>query len=440
MISLVAFMGKEKVAWANTSDAQYETETWEPFSQKILPREKWLPPVCCNGRELQAGSKANRKCNEKSGIRVPRKVRQSCLSNPLFCPSELRCEALLLFPLLFPLFLHLALLFPRLHGQGAWLHDTRIVFAGIEAEVRFEAPPGLAAPERLLAMAFEEFSLVARVANAYDPASEVGKLNGAKKYGPVAVSADLFDLLTLAKWAYGLTGQAFDPTIWPLKRLWAEAAQKGQPPDQREISAALALVGMDKVHLDPDKRSVVFDRPDIAFDFGGIAKGWAVDRAARLLEAAGVRNYLVRCGGEIAFLGHSPNGQPWSIGIKNPLAFDEMLGVVRGPERLSVSTSGPTEQPVKIGDRFFHHILDPRTGHPAPLSVLSITVVAHSKEPSAARTDALSTALSVLGPKQGLELLESISGFDALFLVAEKGRVRIETTPGFRALFSPVTP
>ncbi len=298
----------------------------------------------------------------------------------------------------------------------AWVSEEREVFHGIAARVEFEVPPGVRS-EVLLGAVWAEFDDLARVANPFDPDSEVGRLNAAFKTTACQVTDELFDLLELSQWAWRVTDGAFDPTVWPLERLWREAARQGRAPDRSEVREVLARVGMSRVHLSADRKNVSFDRPDMALDFGGIAKGYVVDRVARRLESHGVRSYLVQCGGEVAALGRSPRGEPWSVGVRDPFRPGDAVGVVSGPDRLSVSTSGPTEQPLRVGDRLVHHILDPRTGQPASLSVVAVTVVIRGTGPATARADALATALSVLGPQRGLDVLSHIPGADALFLV-----------------------
>lgn len=324
---------------------------------------------------------------------------------------------------------------PPAASTSRWVSEDREVFHGIAARVEFEIPPG-ARPEVLLAAAWAEFDGVARVANSFDPDSEVGRLNAAIKTRAVQVSRELFELLELSLWAFRETDGAFDPTVWPLKRLWRQAAGQGRAPALSEVREALTHVGMSRIHLTPDRNRVSFDRPDMALDFGGIAKGYVVDRVARMFESAGVRSYLVRCGGEVAVLGRSPRGEPWSIGVRHPFRPGDVVGVLSGPDRLSVSTSGPTEQPIRAGDRLVHHILDPRTGQPAPLSVLAVTVVIRGTGPGTARADALSTALSVLGSRRGLDVLAGIPDADALFLVPGPGGVLAEVrSPGMSAIY-----
>lgn len=322
-----------------------------------------------------------------------------------------------------------------MNPSKSWVSEERDVFNGIASQVTFEVPAGVRA-DVLMAQAWAEFDLVARVANAFDADSEVGRLNAAFKVGAREVSSELFDLLEQSLWASRATDGAFDVTVWPLERLWREAADQGRWPAPSEVAAVLARVGWFRVHLSRDPRTATFDVPDMALDFGGVAKGWAVDRVARLLERAGVRSYLVRCGGEVAALGLSPRGEPWTIGVRHPFRPTQAVGVISGPARLSVSTSGPTEQPLRVGERLVHHILDPRTGWPAPVTEVAVTVVIVGDSPRTALADALSTALSVLGPARGLTVLKSLPGAHALFLEpGADGRLRSILSEGSAAVY-----
>lgn len=348
------------------------------------------------------------------------------------------CVAFLAIPLVLP---WIGFLNALDHFSGTthphWVSEDRDVFHGIAARVEFEVPSDLAVGlDVLLAGVWAEFDRVARVANAFDPDSEVGRLNATFKTTACQVTDELYELLELSRWAWQVTDGAFDPTVWPLKGLWRKAAGQGRAPDPSEVTEVLTRVGMARVRLSPDRKSVSFDRPDMALDFGGIAKGYVVDRVAGMLESAGVRSYLVRCGGEVAALGRSPRGEPWSVGVRDPFRPGHAIGVVSGPDRLSLSTSGPTEQPLRAGERLVHHILDPRTGQPAPLSVVAVTVVIRGTGPGSARADALSTALSVLGPRRGLDVLAGIPDAEALFLVPGAGGVLAKVrSPGMSKIY-----
>ena len=322
-------------------------------------------------------------------------------------------------------------------GAGDFVHEARDVYAGIPAEITFEAPAGRREEARgLLAACWEEVDRVGEVVNAFSPDSEVGRINGARKTDWWPVSGELAGLLRLCRQVFEATSGAFDPTVWPLKQVFRQARAEGRLPDPDRLAEARARVGLGRVHLEGDR--VRFEVPEAALDLGGIAKGYAVDRVVDLLEREGATRYLVRIGGEIAVSGLSPEGRPWRIGVQHPRIPGQPIGVIEAPGPFFVSTSGPYEQPVVIEGRVFHHVFDPRTGESASLDVLGVTVVSRAGAREGARVDALATGLAVLGPTEGLEVAAR-EGVEALFLLqGPGGTITTRATPGMASLYRPL--
>ena len=322
-------------------------------------------------------------------------------------------------------------------AETAWVDQQRTLYHGIPARVEF-ALPASRAPQaaEVAARAWAEFDRVGEVVNAFSPSSEVGRLNGLHKTGPVAVSPDLDELLRLAAEAWVATDGAFDPTVWPLKGLWREAERTGQLPASPSVAAVMRDVGFDRVHAS-GAATWTFDAPDAALDLGGIAKGWAVDRVVDRLRAAGAVSALVQCGGEIGAFGAARAGGSWRIGVSDPLGAADPWGVISRSGPVSVSTTGNYEQPATVGGREYYHVFDPRTGAPIPTDVLGVTVVLLEGAWANARADALATGLAVLGPERGLERVDRIPGAAALFLVKDgRGGIRELASSRMAAVFA----
>jgi thiamine biosynthesis lipoprotein len=226
--------------------------------------------------------------------------------------------------------------------------------------------------------AFQWFQEVEARCTRFDPQSELMKLTASVGI-EVEPSAGLFEVLRFALLAAEQTGGAFDPTV-------------ARCPDG---------VSYRDVALDPERRTVTVQRP-LGLDLGAVAKGLAVDMAAR--ELAPLRNFAIDAGGDLYLGGLNERGEPWRVGIRHPRNAGELIGSLRTSNK-AVCTSGDYERP--------GHILDPRTGA-CPERVASVTVIA----PSAMLADALATAAFVLGPKAGLELLEE-HGVEGLIVTAE---------------------
>jgi thiamine biosynthesis lipoprotein len=318
-----------------------------------------------------------------------------------------------------------------------WTTQERDLYKGIPSRIEFSLPAGRAGdPGRIAADAWERFERIGPVFDAFDARSEVGRLNAAWKDGPVEVSADLARVVSLSREAAASTDGAFDPTIWPLKRLWREASRTGVEPSPEGVADAVRRIGLGRVTA-PDDRHLRFGSPDAQLDFGGIVKGFAVDRVAQLLRAAGATDGLVQCGGEIAAWGESPRGGPWRIAVRDPRRAGVAWGTISAPGGVRVSTSGNYEQPVMVGGREFHHVLDPRSGRPVDTETLGVTVAVPDGVDASARADALATALTVMGPRRGSEVVEALPGIAALFLVRDGDGVREVATSRMAGLYSP---
>jgi thiamine biosynthesis lipoprotein len=232
--------------------------------------------------------------------------------------------------------------------------------------------------------------------SAHVPASDVCFINEHAFARPVLVDPDLFGLLQQAAAVCEFTGGAFDVTIGPLVKLWGFFAREGRVPSDAEIEEAMGSVGMGHVELNPAARTVRFHRPGMEINLGAIGKGFVIDKVVAMLRRSGVTCALVNAGGSSIFaLGAPPDGSDgWRVGLRPGGTAMERLGVVELRDQ-AFGTSGDHEQHFVTGGVRYGHILDPRTGRP-----VCHRMTACSLGDSATRTDALSTALAVMGPEE----------------------------------------
>jgi len=213
-----------------------------------------------------------------------------------------------------------------------------------------------------------------------------------------------------------LTDGAFDVTIAPLLNLYNSSFDEGGvAPPPEEIRKALALVGSKHVRM--SERAIVFEKSGMAVTLDGIAKGYIVDRAVELLQRRGADRVLVNAGGDMASAGESLGGDAWKMGLQDPRIASRSLGVIRLRGE-AVASSGDYVQYL-TADMSLHHILDPRTGR-SPGHTSGASVVA----PSAMTADALSTAALVLGPVDGIELLDRLDGIEGMIVTKDQTIVR----------------
>jgi thiamine biosynthesis lipoprotein len=264
--------------------------------------------------------------------------------------------------------------------------------------------------------------------------SEIARFNAAPAGEFVPLSPETLALLRAARDAAGSTDGAFDVTCRPLIEMWKSAARGGQLPTPDQRTAARAASGWDQLVLGQAGAQKASDTACV--DLGGIAKGFAADRAAEAMMHLGAAGGLVEIGGDIRCFGRRSEGQDgWRIGIRDPFEPNtpRMLATLRVPQG-GVCTSGNYLRFVEIQHRRYSHIIDPRPGANCGMTAdaaPSVTVVA----PDATTADIWATALSVLGP-EGIERLPAGGGIEAMIVTGAPKDRKLHMTEGFRKLLA----
>jgi thiamine biosynthesis lipoprotein len=235
------------------------------------------------------------------------------------------------------------------------------------------------------------------------------KLNQA---GGGQVSPELAEVIDSAlQWARR-TGGLFDPTVAPLLDLWDLLGAPHAPPSESALREALGRVGWTRVRVDRPGRRV--ELGGTSLDLGGIAKGFALDRAAAALRSAGARDFLIDAGGDVCVAGKK-GGRPWRVGIQDPHDPGALLRVVEPAEGVLL-TSGDYQRGFDWNGQRYHHLMNPRTGQPSR-GCRSVTLWA----PRA--TAVPSAAVFLLGPAEGMRLVSEVPGVEAL-IVDSRGEIR----------------
>jgi alpha-L-fucosidase len=286
---------------------------------------------------------------------------------------------------------------------------------GTTAEVFLYAPNVQRASE-LFEAAFGEIERAEAALSSFRPDSEVSRINREAGEGPVTTDPEVFNLIQRAFTLSQRTGGAFDITVGPLVKAWGFFRGAGHDPSLEELSEAMGRTGWEKVALDEPARTVRFPAPGLELDLGGIGKGWALDRAARTLRRRGVGAALLGLGQSSYFaIGAPPGTQGWAVTVPDPDSKEEALSVIHLRDR-SLSTSGNTEKYFVLNGRRYSHIIDPRTGRPAE-DIVQVTVTA----PAATDSDAISTAMFVLGPDGAEALMDDVGGLQAFIVTGLNG-------------------
>ena len=273
--------------------------------------------------------------------------------------------------------------------------------------------------EKAINQGFKEIERLEAKLSRYREDSTISRINRSAGISPVQVDAEVFALIEKAVEVCGDSNGAFDPTILPVLSLWKFTEKDAVLPDEEEIKQRLSLVDCRKIILKKGENLVFLPEPGMGIDLGGIAKGYAADRTAEVLKKNGVRSGIVNAGGNLTVFGGKGRGT--AIGVQDPRDRDKVLAKIYLKDS-AVSTSGDYERFFIFRGIRYSHIIDPKNGYPAR-GEESVTVISQD----GTLTDARSTALFVLGSDEGLKMLKSHPGMQAMFIDASGKK---SMTPG----------
>jgi thiamine biosynthesis lipoprotein len=277
---------------------------------------------------------------------------------------------------------------------------------------------------------FAEVAALEAVLTTYDPASATSRMNAGAGSGPFPAPPALARILADSQRLARATRGSFDPTVGPLIVLWTQAGAAGRLPSAAELEAARSRVGIERVAIDATGRVTL--APGMAVNFGGVGKGWALDRVAEHLAERGVGRALLDFGGSSWLaLGAPADADAWRVLLRDG------RGGYAGTARLRDTSAAFSESfgaASEIAGRRYGHVIDPRTGWPLqePLAAIALA-------PDGATAEALTKALLVLGPGEGLAVLATLPGAEGLVIDATGA---LHESPGFRRAtgFAPLAP
>jgi thiamine biosynthesis lipoprotein len=267
-------------------------------------------------------------------------------------------------------------------------------------------------------LAFQEIRRIEQIMSTYLPESEISLINRSAGTDWQSVHPEILFVIQEALGYSRLSNGAFDITFKPLTRLW-NFEPESRPPDPGAVRELLNLVDFKAVLIDKEDR-VLLKKPGMAIGLGGIAKGYAVDRAMAVLEAQGITDAIINSGGDLRVIGRRTRKKRWRIGIQDPRNRDtviETIDVSGG----AVATSGDYEKYFIDQGIRYHHILNPKTGFPAR-GCRSVTVIC----PAAMMADAMATAVFVLGPEKGMELIRHLPDLEGMIVNNEGDIIKSE--------------
>lgn len=251
----------------------------------------------------------------------------------------------------------------------------------------------------------------------YKPDSELNRLARTAVQHPQPASDDLLRVIEAAQKLSEKTNGAFDITVGPLTHLWRAARKEHHLPAPEAIAAAKAKCGYRKLHIDAKTHTLCFDEPGMQLDAGAIAKGDAADQALAVLKRCGIESALVAASGDLAFSDAPPGAPGWKIGVDSLDSANAPFTRVLLLANAAVSTSGPSEQHFDVNGVRYSHIIDPHTGIGLTENVTATVIARRGID-----ADPLATAMSVLGPQRGIELIDNLPNTAALIVSQKNGQ------------------
>lgn len=299
------------------------------------------------------------------------------------------------------------------------VHRKSQLLMGTVVEISVAGPISSAKAAAAIDKAFAEVRRIEAKFSTFREGNAISRINNLKKGESLAIDDETFFIIGESVRYATLTEGTFDITVKPLLDLWGFSSHHNRVPETAKVADVLRRVGIDRLVLDRNRKTITFSEDGMKIDLGGIAKGYATDRAIAVLCANGVRNAVVNSGGDIYCLGERSSGKAWKVGIQDPAVRNRVAGELLIRDA-AVDTSGNYERFFRSGARTYCHIVDPRTGMPVSSPPFGATVIATSSM----EADALATALVVLGPEHAEAMMESFPDTAFILVREPEGKAR----------------
>jgi thiamine biosynthesis lipoprotein len=265
-------------------------------------------------------------------------------------------------------------------------------------------------------IAIDEISRIERIISSWDSNSQTSLINSNAGLQPVIVDLELFDLIERSVSISKLTDGAFDISYASMDNIWKFDGSMKTMPSEEVVKHSVAKVGFENIILEKSSRTVFLKMKGMKIGFGAIGKGYAADRAKKLLKDQGVLAGIINASGDMNTWGTQVDGSDWKVGIKNPLNKNKIFATMPVSNG-AVVTSGNYEKYVQLDGKRYSHIINPKTGYPSK-GIVSASVFA----PKAELADALATSVFVMGVDVGLDFIEQLKGVECI-LVDDSGKI-----------------
>ena len=308
------------------------------------------------------------------------------------------------------------------YTQAQVLRKRTVVLMGGRFDITIVAKDSLTAEQHIDSV-ITEVTRIENLISDWRSYTEVSHVNQQAGIQPVRVSPEVFALTERAIHLSNITKGAFDISFAAMERIWKFDGSMTQMPSPEAIKKSVEKVGYQNIVLDKKNSTIFLKKKGMKIGFGALGEGYAADRCRKMMLEKGIQAGIVNGSGDMSTWGTQPNGEPWNIGITNPMKEDTIFAIIPLLKQSAVVTSGSYQKYVVFNGKRYSHIINPATGYPAT-GLCSVTVLG----PSAEVANGFSTSIMVLGKRAGLQLLKKYPAYRAI-LITDKGNVI--TTPNF---------
>jgi thiamine biosynthesis lipoprotein len=300
---------------------------------------------------------------------------------------------------------------PRVYTREAHLMGSHFTFTAVSSHDSLAW--------RALRAAQRETQRIDRLCSYWDSTSQVVRINRAAGVRPVVVDQEVYDLIARTLKISALSGGAFDISFASGDKIYAFDKQAhASLPDSATVRNSVRRIGWQKIKLDPAMHSVFLPEKGMRINLAGILQGYGVRRAQAVMQQMGIQGGLINGSGDVSCWGHQPDGSGWRIAIGDP-AQPQSVSSWLTVSDLAVVTAGNYEQYFTVNGRYYGHIINPHTGYPAT-GLRSVTIIC----PDVELADALDDAVFVLGPVEGLALINRLKGVSCT-LIDDNGKTLV---------------
>ena len=264
-----------------------------------------------------------------------------------------------------------------------------------------------------------EIERIENLISEWRPQTQISQVNQNAGIKPVKVDKEVFELTKKAIWFSEISNGAFNISIVAMDKIWKFDGTMEKLHSKKAIRNSIVNVNYKNIVLDSINSTIFLSKKGMKIGFGSIGKGYAADKARKLLQESGIIAGIINAAGDIATWGTQIGGNPWRIGVNNPLETGETIEILEFSGNNAVTTSGNYEKYAEINDKRYSHIINPKTGYPST-ELISVTIIG----PNAEMCNGFSTSIMVLGLEKGIKLINKFPDYQYIIITKKEDIIK----------------